>query len=156
MPGLRDAGTTHADAVRDAMLAIRALTDAMDRMHNGMKGDMEMNGSDLAALRMIIMREQRGESVRPNDIAHHLGMSTASTTKLLDRLTRAGHVERRPHPHDRRARTIVLTDASRSMFYTHFGQRLAAMRGVAERYSDEELAVIAGFLGNLTEALAPE
>lgn len=147
---------TDADGVRDAMQAIRALTDAMDRMHNGMKSDMDMNGSDLAALRMIIMREQRGEWVRPNDIAHHLGISTASTTKLLDRLTQGGHVERRPHPHDRRARTIVLTDVSRRMFYTHFGQRLAAMRGVAEQYSSEELAVIVGFLNDLTDALGPE
>jgi DNA-binding MarR family transcriptional regulator len=150
------AKTGHDVAVRGAMHSIRAFTDAMDRMHNGMKRDMDMNGSDLAALRMIIMREQRDEPVRPHDVARHLRISTASTTKLLDRLTHSGHVERRPHPHDRRARIIVLTDASRRMFYTHFGERLAAMRGVAARYSDEELAVIVRFLDDLTEAVAPE
>ncbi len=156
MPSRQDPATAHEDIVREAMQAIRAFTDAMDRMHNGMKSDMDMNGTDLAALRMIIMREQRGHTVRPHDLARHLRISTASTTKLLDRLTEAGHVERRPHPHDRRARIIVLTDASRREFYRHFGERLRAMRQVAEQYTDEELAVMVRFLADLTEALEPE
>lgn len=150
------AKTGHDEAVRGAMEAIRAFTDAMDRMHNGMKSDMDMNGTDLAALRMIIMREQRGEAVRPHDLARYLRISTASTTKLLDRLTESGHVQRRPHPHDRRARVIVLTDASRHAFYSHFGERLSAMRGVADRYRDGELALIVRFLGDLSDVLAPE
>ena len=78
--------------------AVRALSDAMDRMHGGMKGDMEMNATDLAALRMLIVREERGETVSPHQVADHLRISTASTTKLLDRLPASGHVERRPHP----------------------------------------------------------
>jgi DNA-binding MarR family transcriptional regulator len=137
------------------MQAIRAFSDAMDRMHGGMKGDMEMNATDLAALRMLIMREQRGKPVSPHDVARHLRISTASTTKLLDRLSESGHVERQPHPSDKRARVIVLTDESRRSFYRHFGQRLQGMRGVAERYSDDELAVITRFLGELGEVFDP-
>ena len=148
--------SSHDTVVRHAMQSVRAFADAMDRMHNGMKSDMEMNASDLAALRMIIMREQRGEQVRPHDVAEHLRISTASTTKLLDRLTRSGHVERLPHPHDRRARIVVMTDAARRTFYTHFGERLAEMRGVAERYTDDELAIVVRFLEEVTEALEPE
>lgn len=156
MTGPAVTSSRHDAAVVDAMQAIRAFTDAMDRMHNGMKADMDMNGTDLAALRMIIMREQRDQTVRPHDLARHLRISTASTSKLLDRLTHAGHVERRPHPHDRRARVIMLTDASRLAFSTHFGDRLRAMRGVAERYSDDELGVVVRFLGDLADALGPE
>lgn len=143
--------TSHDRAVLDVLLAVRAFSDAMDRMHGGMKDDMDMNASDLSALRMLIMREQRGDPVSPHDLAEHLRISTASTTKLLDRLTVSGHVERRPHPTDRRARVIVLTDRSRRTFFEHFGERLQAMRGVADRYSDAELAVIARFLGEVGE-----
>jgi DNA-binding MarR family transcriptional regulator len=146
--------TPHDHAVLQVLLAVRAFSDAMDRMYGGMKGDMDMNASDLSALRMLIMREQRGESVSPHDLSRHLRISTASTTKLLDRLTAAGHVERRPHPTDRRARVIVLTQRSRDTFFEHFGERLQAMRGVADRYSDDELAAIARFLGELGEVLA--
>jgi DNA-binding MarR family transcriptional regulator len=148
--------TTHERAVLDVLLAIRAFSDAMDRMYGGMKGDMEMNATDLAALRMLIMREQRGEQVSPHDVARHLRISTASTTKLLDRLSASGHVERHPHPHDGRGRLVVLTEESRHAFFRHFGQRLQAMRSVALRYDDDDLAVIARFLGELGEVLDPE
>ena len=147
--------TSHERAVMDVLQAIRAFSDAMDRMYGGMKGDMEMNATDLAALRMLIMREQRDETVSPHKMARHLRISTASTTKLLDRLSLSGHLERKPHPRDRRARVVVLTDESRRAFYRHFGDRLQAMRGVAERYSDDELSVIARFLGEVGEVLDP-
>ena len=147
--------TPHEEAVMQVLQAVRAFSDAMDRMHGGMKGDMEMNATDLAALRMLIMREQRDESVSPHDVARHLRISTASTTKLLDRLQESGHVQRRPHPRDRRARVIVLTDESRREFYRHFGLRLQGMRDVADRYSDDELALLARFLGELGEVFDP-
>jgi len=147
--------TPRDHAVMGVLRAIQALSDAMDRMHSGMKGDMDMNATDVAALRMLIMREQRGETVSPHDLAEHLRISTASTTKLLDRLTVSGHLERRPHPHDRRARIVVLTQTSRDDFYKHFGVRLRAMRGVAEGYGEAELAVVARFMGELSKALDP-
>ena len=146
---------TRAQAITEALVAVRAFSDAMDRMHSGMKDDMALNATDLAALRMMVMREQRGIPVSPRDVARHLRISTASTTKLLDRMELAGHLERHPHPHDRRARVVVLTDLSRGEFYKHFGQRLAAMRGVAERYSDEELSVIARFISEICDVLDP-
>lgn len=146
----------HQAAVLGVLQAVRALSDAMDRMHGGMKGDMEMNATDLSALRMLIMREQRGQAVSPHDLAQHLRISTASTTKMLDRLTASGHVERRPHPSDRRARVVVLTDESRHAFFRLFGDRLQAMRGVAEQYSEEELALIARFLGEIGDVMTGE
>ncbi len=146
--------TAHEHAVMDLLLAVRAFSDALDRMNGGMKDDMDMNASDLAALRMLIMREQRGESVSPHDVAHHLRISTASTTKLLDRLTEAGHVERLPHPTDRRARVIRLTPESRKTFYRHFGERMTAMRAVADRYDDAELALIVRFLGEMGDVIS--
>lgn len=148
--------TPHDKAVLQLLQAVRAFSDAMDRMNGGMKGDMEMNATDLATLRMLIMREQRGESVSPHDVARHLRISTASTTKLLDRLSVSGHLERRPHPRDRRARVIVLTDESRQTFYRHFGERLKDMRGIADKYTDDELRLLTRFLGELGQVLDPE
>jgi DNA-binding MarR family transcriptional regulator len=144
-----------ADAVTDALTAVRAFSDALDRMHGSLKDDMGMNATDLAALRMLIVREHRGETVSPHDVAHHLRISTASTTKLLDRLSASGHLERRPHPRDRRARIVVLTDASREQFLRHFGATLAAMRGAAEQFTQSELGVITKFLDEVAEAIDP-
>lgn len=143
------------DGVEDALRAVRAFSDALDRMHGGMKGDMEMNATDLGALRMLIVREQRGEDVSPHDVARHLRISTASTTKLLDRLSASGHIERRAHPRDGRGRVVVLTAQSRDEFFRHFSAHLAAMREVAERYTREELSTIVRFLDDVGAAIDP-
>jgi len=148
--------SAHEFAVMEVLRAVRAFSDAMERMHSGMKGDMDMNATDVAALRMLIMRENRGESVSPHEVARHLRISTASTTKLLDRLTSSGHLERRPHPNDRRARVVVLTEASREAFYRHFGERLRGMRSVALPYTEGELRVISRFLGEMSEVMDDE
>jgi len=147
--------TPHDRAVVSVLEAVRAFSDAMDRMYGEIKGDLEMNTTDLAALRMLVVREQRSTDVSPHDLARHLRISTASTSKLLDRLAASGHVERRPHPHDRRARIVVLTDESRQAFFTHFGARLQAMRAVADGYTDTELATITRFIGEICEAVDP-
>ena len=118
-----------------------------------MRGDMDMNASDLAAMRLLVVREQRGEWVSPHQIAAHLSISTASTTKLLDRLTASGHLERRPHPSDRRARVVVLTDAARAEFYRHFGERMGRMREGMASFTDDELRTIVRFLGEMETAL---
>jgi DNA-binding MarR family transcriptional regulator len=146
--------TTDRDQlVRDALVAVRSFSDSMDRMHGVLRSDMDMNGSDLAALRMLIVREQRGEWVSPHEIARHLAISTASTTKLLDRLAERGHIERRPHPADRRARIVVLTDRARSDFYRHLGARMVKMRDVMNAYTDDELRVVARFLDDMDDAM---
>jgi DNA-binding MarR family transcriptional regulator len=147
--------TDHEHAVMRVLTSIRAVSDAMERMHSGMKGDMDMNATDVAALRLLIIRERQERSVSPHDIARHLRISTASTTKLLDRLVDSGHVERRPHPSDRRARVVVLTDGARQSFFRVFGERLRAMRAIAMNYDEGELAVIARFLDDLSGAMDP-
>lgn len=151
----REPVTPRDHAIRNVLVSMRAFTDALDRMHSAMKGDMEMGPTDLAALRMLVIREQHGQNVSPRDLARHLRISTASTTKMLDRLTASGHVERLPHPHDRRARIVKLTDASRAAFREHFGRRLQLMREVADRYSDQDLGTIANFMADMSEALDP-
>lgn len=142
--------------VLQASRAVLAFSDAMDRMHGGVRGDMDMNATDLAALRMLIVREQRGDPVSPHDIAEHLAISTASTTKLLDRLTDSGHIERRLHPHDRRARVVVLREAAREDFYRHFGVRMGRMRGAMDAYEDAELRAVIRFFGDMEQALTAE
>ncbi|SBS70340.1 MarR family winged helix-turn-helix transcriptional regulator [uncultured Microbacterium sp.] len=145
--------TAHDHLMLEAMKAVRAFSDAMDRMHGDLRGDMGMNASDLAAMRMLILREQRGELVKPHDIAKHLSITSASTTKLLERLEESGHLERLPHPTDRRARIVVLTDQARAEFYQRFGERMRKMRGAMSGYDVEELKVVVRFLSEMEEAL---
>jgi DNA-binding MarR family transcriptional regulator len=137
----------------DMLRAVRAFGDAHDRMSTGMKHGMHMNITDLAALRLLIMRADQARAVTPADIARHLRISTASTTKLVDRLVASGHVTRLPHPVDRRARVVALTEVARAEFFRLFAQRLAAMRTAFDEFTDAELDASRRLLTAVSAAL---
>jgi DNA-binding MarR family transcriptional regulator len=59
-------------------------------------------------------------------LARRLGLDRTVMTHLIDDLERAGVVERRPDPADRRARRIVATDAGRALLDA-LDRRLAAV-----------------------------
>jgi DNA-binding MarR family transcriptional regulator len=59
----------------------------------------------------VLAASGRGEPRSQLALAQHLGVDRTVMTYLLDDLERAGLVERRPDPADRRARRIALTNA---------------------------------------------
>ncbi len=69
--------------------------------------------SDALALPVVVIG-RHPEGIRQNALAAELGVEGPSLVRLLDRLVQGGLVERREDPHDRRAKTVHLTDAGRS------------------------------------------
>jgi DNA-binding MarR family transcriptional regulator len=45
-----------------------------------------------------------------SELADHLGFTRQAASQLVDELVHKGYAERRPHPHDARARLVVLTE----------------------------------------------
>ncbi|MBO1331964.1 MarR family winged helix-turn-helix transcriptional regulator [Streptomyces sp. VRA16 Mangrove soil] len=45
-----------------------------------------------------------------SELAAHLGVTKQAAGQLVDEMVRKGYVERQPHPHDARARLLVLTE----------------------------------------------
>ncbi|HTU30721.1 MAG TPA: MarR family winged helix-turn-helix transcriptional regulator [Solirubrobacteraceae bacterium] len=68
------------------------------------------------------------------DLAAHLGVTKQAAAQLVDRLVRARYVERHPHPADRRARLLELTDRGTACMW--------AARRAAERAIDQWRAEI--------------
>jgi DNA-binding MarR family transcriptional regulator len=62
----------------------------------------------------VLTAAHKGDAASQLALAQRLGVDRTVMTYLLDDLERAGLVERRPDPADRRARRIVLTDEGRS------------------------------------------
>ncbi len=87
----------------------------------------------------------RGSST-PTELARFTGLSTGSTTTMLDRLERRNFIRRTPNPADRRG-VIVEVDGR----YAKVARKLvagiqASHREVIASYSAKDLAVIADFL----------
>ncbi|PPF87414.1 MarR family transcriptional regulator [Clavibacter michiganensis] len=51
-------------------------------------------------------------------LAQRLGIDKTQMTYVIDALSAGGHVERQPHPRDRRIRQVVPTDAGRALLAT--------------------------------------
>ncbi|TQM37588.1 MarR family winged helix-turn-helix transcriptional regulator [Pseudonocardia cypriaca] len=59
----------------------------------------------------VLTSAARGDAGTQLAMAQHLGVDRTVMTYLLDDLEKAGLVERKPDPADRRARRVVLTEA---------------------------------------------
>jgi MarR family transcriptional regulator, transcriptional regulator for hemolysin len=74
----------------------------------------------------------RQEGVNQATLADWLDIKQITLARLLDRLEAAGWVQRRPHPEDRRAKCLYLTEKALA--------RLDHMRLLADEVQDEALA----------------
>ncbi len=138
------------DSVVQVLAALRAWADAEQTMSRASQEQMKLNATDMKALRFLMASRSADAIVTPGRLAEMLGISTASTTKLLDRLERAGHVVRSPHPTDRRALMITVTDRTRTEARETVGRLHARRFAAAARLSPEERDVVIRFLTDLS------
>jgi MarR family transcriptional regulator for hemolysin len=61
-----------------------------------------------------LVRLQRQEGMTQAELAENLDIQPISLVRLIDRLCLHGLVERRPHPRDRRANRLYLTEKGRT------------------------------------------
>jgi MarR family transcriptional regulator, transcriptional regulator for hemolysin len=82
----------------------------------------------------VMARLDRQEGLKQSELAEMLDLQPITLTRLLDRLGDSGLIERRPDPHDRRAKRLFLTPAARPL--------LARLGGLAEELMSTTLAGI--------------
>jgi DNA-binding MarR family transcriptional regulator len=60
----------------------------------------------------------RRSAMTLNDLAAHLYLDKSTASRVVDALERKAYVERTPHPEDRRAVQLTLTETGREMYRT--------------------------------------
>ena len=135
------------------MQAMGNLRDAENRLMEASLDYMKLGRNDMRALHFLIVCENRDTVATPGAIAAHLHVSSASTTKLLDRLERAGHITRSPHPSDRRALAIRITPETRHTAVETVGRQQARRFDAAARLTPEQRAVVIEFLTSMAAEL---
>lgn len=83
----------------------------------------------LAWYDVLLMMERTGQPIRPKDMLCHVSVTKSGLTRLLDRMEKAGLIERSYCPSDRRGTFLSITDDGRDT--------LAKMRPVRERVFSE-------------------
>ena len=130
------------EAMRRWRTTERAMSEASQRY-------MKLGETDMRALRFLIAAQRQGIIATPSSIAHHLGISTASMTRLLDRLADGDHIRRLPHPTDRRSLVIEVTEETRRSARASVGRSHARRFDVIAALTEGERNVVARFFDSL-------
>lgn len=136
--------------------AMREWREEEQRISLESRSQMRLNETDMRALRFLIAAKNQQLPVTAGALSEHLGISTASTTKLLDRLAASGHIERGPHPTDRRAITVTIAQRTHEEVRESVGRRHARRFEVAARLTPDERETVIRFLHDLVADSVPQ
>jgi len=110
-----------------------------------------LHKTDLESLDLIYLR---GGACSAGELSTATGLSSGSTTALIDRLVAAGYVVRETDPHDRRRQIVRLQAEAISPIKAVYAPMQAAMNKLWSSYSDQELAVVEEFITRSTQLQA--
>jgi MarR family transcriptional regulator, organic hydroperoxide resistance regulator len=99
----------------------------------------------LQVLHLLLLR---GPST-PRDLARRACVTTGGVTVVLDRLEKAGYVERKPNPTDRRSCIVHLIPESLRKLEGVYKSKGELLAGAMRRYNDRDLRLLIGFFDQI-------
>ena len=115
-----------------------------------------MHPTDVRALIALMDASRAGEEMTAGRLGAVLGLNSAGTTALVDRLERVGHVRRVRGEADRRRVVIEVDEKAVEHGWAFFGPLIGRSVELLRGYDERELAAIRGFLEGIREAAAEE
>lgn len=125
----------------ESLQALREVVDAGGKVRRVVARRAGLGESELVALQHLMLGA-RG----PAEVARLLEVSTAASTGIVDRLVAHGHVERRPHPDDRRRTDVHVTDSGREEVLGLLMPMFVELARLDAEFTEEERAVVARYL----------
>ena len=115
--------------------------------NRGAEQELGLSAAQLGALFVI----EKSPDLRQSALAKALSCTKPAVTSLAQRLEDAGLTERRPCPEDGRATRLRLTRKGKRVVQKGKAHVAKLQAMLCEGYSDEEIAVVARFLGTAIE-----
>ncbi|MDR7233909.1 MarR family transcriptional regulator [Agrococcus sp. BE272] len=149
--GERGLSDREVEEIVDLFQALRRWHRTSEEHSEASRRYMRLGENDMRAIRFMMAVAREGRPVTSTMIAQHLGISGPSVTKMLDRLERAGHVRREPHPTDRRALSVRVTDATRATATATVGRDHTRRFEIAATMASDERRAATRFLSALAD-----
>lgn len=137
--------------VVDLVEQLHEVMDGMSRLSGALADKAHAHPTDVAALSALARHHE--DRLTIGALGHELGMSKATTTSVVDRLERAGHVRRSRDERDRRRVYLEVTPSAHVLAEGVLSGFLERLRGALDHYSDEQLRSAQRFLRDIGAAL---
>jgi len=131
-----------------AAMAARLQQNAYDRFEDAVAGYFGVNRT---AMRCLEVLDRLGQQTA-GELATQTGLTSGAVTAMLDRLERAGLVRRLADASDRRRVLVQMTDRAAQLAADVY-EPLAEEMAEFERYTDDQLRLLAEFLQTATRTL---
>jgi DNA-binding MarR family transcriptional regulator len=108
----------------------------------------------LAWYDVLLELERAGGSLRPTELEREMLLAQYNLSRLIDRMEKAGYVERRTLREDRRGQTIVITSAGKALrrrMWSVYGPAIQA--AIGDRLSPKQIDTLSALLGALIDQL---
>lgn len=109
-------------------------------------------GTTYARMRLLRDLQTHGPQIM-TELAGCLAVTPRNVTVLVDGLEREGLVRRRPHPDDRRATIVELTDEGGALLDAAFEQHAARAGALFEALRREDQTALLALIRRLTDEL---
>lgn len=139
---------TRRKSTADIRASLRELGLQLSLLNHRVSARLELRDADLECLDVLSRRGPLG----PGALARSVGLHPATMTGVLDRLERAGWVERERDPSDRRGVVVRAVRERGAELVAMYSGMNASMTKLCAGYEEAELAVIADFLARTTAA----
>lgn len=140
MPGLRQS---------DTLQMVMELTEVSGQLPHAIARRTGLTESELHSLRHLLA----GGPVGPNELARTLGVTSAASSGIVDRLEARGHVTRQPHPTDGRRTVVAISDSGRAEVLAQMRPMFEGLVAADARLDDEQRAVVESYLRDLIAAM---
>jgi DNA-binding MarR family transcriptional regulator len=133
---------------------LRAVTVELG-LHSGRFANRNgMHPTDVRALIALMDASRAGGEMTAGRLGTALGLNSAGTTALVDRLERAGHVRRVRAAGDRRKVLVEVDERAVELGWSFFGPLIERTVELLQAYDEREVAAIKGFLAGVRDAAA--
>ncbi|CAL9671140.1 hypothetical protein SUDANB105_07517 [Streptomyces sp. enrichment culture] len=139
---------TRSETVAAVTAAARRHHAAYTLFNQAMAEQLGLHPTDLQCVSLLAL-EPRPRTT--GEIAELTGLTSGSASRLVDRLERAGLVERRPDAGDRRKMLVSLTARRNPELEAAWETPGRAFAQALDDFTDDELGVIERYLQRITE-----
>ena len=118
-------------------------------LHQAIAQDVGLNATDTRCVDLIVS-DAKG-MVTAGRLSELTGLTTGAITHILDRLEKRGIVERVRDSEDRRRVFVQVRVESLEPLLPKYEKLAQAFLAVAAEYSDDELALVCGYMRKMSE-----